>query len=151
MWVCKNICMGKVFASHTSLAILNGDNASKQHNLHVSVHVLRYSVSHSIVSNSLWPHRLYRPWNSSGRNTGVGNPSLLQGIFPTQGLNPGFLHCRWILYHLSHKGSPRKLEWVPYPFSRGSSQPRNQTRVFCIAGRFFTSWATREAQENWNR
>ena len=46
---------------------------------------------------------------------------LLQGIFPTQGLNPGLLHCRWILYQLSHKGSPRILEWVAYPFSRGSS------------------------------
>ena len=58
-------------------------------------------------------------------NTGVGSLSLLQGIFPTQGLNWGLLHCRWILYQLSHKGSPRILEWVTYPFSRGSSQPRN--------------------------
>ena len=39
------------------------------------------------------------------------------------GLNPGILHCRWILYQLSHKGSPRILEWVAYPFSSGSSQP----------------------------
>ena len=36
-----------------------------------------------------------------GKNTGVGCPALLQGIFPTQGLNPGLLHCRWILYCLS--------------------------------------------------
>ena len=70
--------------------------------------------------------------------------ALLQGIFPTQGSNPGLLHCRWILYHFSHQRSPRILEWVAYPFSRGSSQPKNQTRVSCIAGRFFTSWATRE-------
>ena len=56
--------------------------------------------------------------------TGVGCHALLQGIFPTQGLNPGLLHCRWILYHLSHQGSPRLLEWVAYPFSCGSSQPR---------------------------
>ena len=42
-------------------------------------------------------------------------------VFPTQGLNPGLLHCRRILYQLSHKGSPRILEWVAYPFSRGSS------------------------------
>ena len=48
-------------------------------------------------------------------------------------------------YHLSHKGSPRILEWVAYPYSRGPSWPRNQTRVSCIAGRFFTSWATWEA------
>ena len=56
-------------------------------------------------------------------------------------------HCRQILYQLSHKGSPRILEWVCYPFSRGSSWPRNQTRVSCIAGWFFTSWATREVKK----
>jgi len=47
--------------------------------------------------------------------------SLLQVIFPTQGLNPGLPHCRQILYLLSHKGSPRILEWVIHPFPRGSS------------------------------
>ena len=73
--------------------------------------------------DSLWPHGLYSPWNSPGKNTGVGNLFLLQGIFPTQGSNPGLPHCRWILYHLSHKGSPRILEWVAYPFSSGSSWP----------------------------
>ena len=67
------------------------------------------------------------------------------GIFPTQGLNPGLPHCRWILYQLSHKGSPRILEWVAYPFSRQSSQPRDQTRVSCITRGFFTNWAIREA------
>ena len=46
------------------------------------------------------------------QNTGVGSLSLLQGIFSTQGLNPGLLHYRWILYQLSHKGNPRVLEWV---------------------------------------
>ena len=71
--------------------------------------------------------------------------SLLQGIFPTQGSNPGLPHCRRILYQLSHKGSPRILEGVTYPSSSGSSQPRSRTRVSCIAGGFFTSWATREA------
>ena len=54
----------------------------------------------------LRPHGLYSPWNSPGQNTRLGNLSLLQGIFPTQGLNPGLLHCRQILYQLSHKGSP---------------------------------------------
>ena len=63
----------------------------------------------------------------------------------TQGLNPGLLHCRRILYQLSHKGSPRILEWVACPFSSWSSQPRNWTQVSCIAGGFFTNWATREA------
>ena len=65
------------------------------------------------------------PWNSLGQNTGVSSLSLLQGIFPTQGLNPGLPHCRRILYQLSQKGSPRILEGVAYPFSRGSPQPRN--------------------------
>ena len=52
------------------------------------------------------PHGLYRSWNSLGQNTGEVSLSLLQGIFPTQGSNPGFLHWRQILYQLSHKGSP---------------------------------------------
>jgi len=97
------------------------------------------------MPDSLQPHGLYSPWNSSGHNTGSGSCSLLQGIFPTQGLNPGLLHCGQILYQLSHHGSPRILEWIAYAFSKGSSHPRNGTGVSCIAGRFFTSWATREA------
>ena len=48
----------------------------------------------------------YNPWNSPGHNTGVGSCFLLQGIFPTQGSNPGLPHCRRILYQLSHKGGP---------------------------------------------
>ena len=95
------------------------------------------------MSNSLWPHGLYSPWNSPGQNTGEGSLSLLQGIFPSQGSNPGLLHCRQILYQLSHKGSPRILEWVAYPSSSGSSWPRNWTGVSCIAGGFFTNWAIR--------
>ena len=79
------------------------------------------------------------------KNTGVGSRSLLQGFFPAQGSNPGLLHCRWILYQLSHKRSPGILEWVAYPFCNGSSRPRNQTGVSCIAGGFFTNWAIREA------
>ena len=82
------------------------------------------SESSSVVSDSLQYDALYSPWNSPGQNTGMGSHSLLQGIFPTQGSNPGLLHCRRILYQLSHKGSPRILEWVAYPFSSGSSQPR---------------------------
>ena len=97
------------------------------------------------MSDSLWPCGLYSPWNSPGWNTGVGSLSLLQGIFPTQGSSPGLLHCRWILYPLSHQGSPRILEWVAFPFSSRSSRPRNLTGVSCTAGGFFTSWATREA------
>ena len=61
------------------------------------------SESCSVMSDSLW---LYSPWNSPGQNTTVGSPSLLQEIFPTQGLNPALPQCRRILYQLSHKGSP---------------------------------------------
>ena len=99
------------------------------------------------MSNSLPPRGLYSPWNSPGQNTELGNLSLLQGIFPTQGLNPGLPHCRRILYQLSHKGSPRIREWVAYPFSSRSSQPRNRTGVCYIAGGFFINGATREAPE----
>ena len=70
-----------------------------------------FSKSNSVVSNSLRPHGLYSPLNSPGLNTGVGSIFLLQGIFPTQGSNPG---------------------------------------LSCTAGRFFTSWATKKAQEYWS-
>ena len=113
-------------------------------NMHANV------LSHSVVYNSfpphgLWPARLLCSRDSAGKNTGVGCHFLLHRIFPTQGLNQGLPHCRQILYHLSHQGSPRILKWIAYPFTRGSSQPRNRTGVSCIAGRFFTSWATRKA------
>ena len=85
------------------------------------------SESCPVMSDSLWLYGLYSPWNSPGQNTGVGSLSLHEGIFPTQGLNPGLLHCRQILYQLSHQGSPRVLEWIAYPFSSGSSPPRNWT------------------------
>ena len=195
--------------------------------------------------------KLLRPWDFQGKSTGVGCHFLLQGIFPTQGSNPGLSHCRQTLYHLSHQGSPgwlvrsgeegpqrrdgctlhvggmwivwlrrqilkgdcsvshstcfsrdsalsfwevdyyvllkvcgslwlswsvkvlvtqscltlcdpmdssppgssvhrilqaRIQKWVAIPFSRGSSQPRDWTWVYSIAGRYFTIWATREAQ-----
>ena len=69
------------------------------------------SECHSVMSDSLWPHGLHSPWNSSGQKTGMSAFSLLQGIFPTQGSNI------------------------------------DQAQVSYIAGRFFTSWATREAPE----
>ena len=67
----------------------------------------KWKWSHSVMSNSLQPHGLYPtrllcPWNSPDNNIGIGNLSLLQGIFSTQGLNPVLLYCRQILYHLSH-------------------------------------------------
>ena len=66
------------------------------------------SENRSVMSDSLWPHGLYNPWNSPGQK-----------------------------------------EWVAFPFSRGSSQPRDGTQISHIAGAFFTSWAIREAQEYW--
>ena len=56
----------------------------------------------SVMSDSLWPHGLWSPWNSPGQNIGVGSHSLLQGLFPIQALNPGLPHCRQILYQLNH-------------------------------------------------
>ena len=61
------------------------------------------SESHSVVSDPLRPHGLHSPWNYPGQHTGVSSLFLLQGIFPTQEWNPGLLHCRQILYQLSHK------------------------------------------------
>ena len=107
------------------------------------------SESRSVVSDPLWPHELYGPWDSAGQNTGVGSLSLLQGIFPSQGSNPSLPHCRQILYELSRQGNPRILEWVAYPFFSGSSWPRNQTGVSCTASRFFTYWVIREALIIW--
>ena len=63
-----------------------------------------------------------------------------------------YLHCRWILYQLSHQASPRILQWVTYPFSRGSSGSSNQTGISSSAGGFFTNWAIREVLlqvKNW--
>ena len=76
-------------------------------------------LSCSVVSDSLRPRGLQPawflcPWDSPDKNTGVGCHALLQGIFPTQGSNPGLPHCRWILYHLSHQG--RRRLWLQ-PFS----------------------------------
>ena len=61
------------------------------------------------MSNSLWPHGLYSPWNSPGKNIRVGCHALLQGIFPTQGSNPRLPHCKWILYQQSHQGSANRI------------------------------------------
>ena len=72
--------------------------------LWVCAHTGEVKVSQT-CPNSLRPHGLHSLWNSLGQNTGVGSHSLLQRIFPTQGLNPGLPHSRWILYQLSRQGS----------------------------------------------
>ena len=61
--------------------------------------------------------------DSPGKNNGVDHHSLLQGLFPTQGTNPGLPHCRWILYHVGHQGSPRVLKWKAYHFSGDLPNP----------------------------
>ena len=93
---------------------------------------------------TLQPHGLYSPWNSPGQNTRVGSCSLLQGIFPIQGLNPGLPHCRQILYNLSPQGSLRILDWVAYPISGRCSWSRKSDwdTLHCRV----ISWATRKAQ-----
>ena len=78
------------------------------------------SVSHSVVSDSLRPHglqsaRILCPWDSSGKNTGVGCRFLLQGIFPTQGSNLDLLRCRQILYHLSYKDMDSSCQFPSAP------------------------------------
>ena len=111
------------------------------------IHALQSSWNVKVTQScpTLQPSGLYTPWDSPGQKTGVDSHSLLQGIFPAQGLNPGLPHCRRILYQLSHQGSPKILECVAHPFSSGFSQPRNRTVVSCTACRFFTTWDTREA------
>ena len=96
------------------------------------------------MSFSLRPHGLCYT------DHGILQARILVWPFPspggqTQGSNPGLPHCRQFLYQLSDKGSPRTLEWVAYCFTSRSSWLRNRIWVFCIAGRFFTNWAIREA------
>ena len=84
--------------------------------------------SRSVISDSLRPHGLYSPWNSPGQNTGVGSLSLLQGILPTQGSNPGLPHCRWILYQLSRKGGSRFIYVVANVTMRWNS---DKAHLYC--------------------
>ena len=104
------------------------------------VHGVAKEDGHSVVSDSETPRTDYTVHEilQARLLEWVAFP-FSREIFPTQGSNPGLPHCGQILYQLSHQGSPRILEWVAYPFSRRSSCPRNQTRVSCIAGRFFTN------------
>ena len=128
------------------------------------------SESRSVLSDSLGPHGLYNPRNSPGQNAGAGSHSLSRGssqlrdriqvshfagrffiIWTTREalkvegaqLCPTF--CHPMDYAVHGILQARILEWVAFPFSRGSSQPRNLTYVCQIAGKFLTSWATREA------
>ena len=67
-------------------------------------------MSDSLQPHGLQPISLFRPCDFPGKTTGVGCHFLLQGIFQTQGLNSGLLHCRQALYHLSHQGSLKNAQ-----------------------------------------
>ena len=89
-------------------------------------------------------HELYSPWNSPGKNAGMGSCSLLQVIFPIQGSNPGLPHCRQILYHLSHQGSPKcqtrgeiKYLFLITNHSVIESVPRGLVELLCGVGFIF--------------
>ena len=94
------------------------------------------------------------PWNvipQAPLSMGILQARILEWVarsppedLPNPGINQGLPHCRWIQYSLSHQESWSILEWVAYPLSKGSSQPRNPIGVSSIGGRFFTGWATRE-------
>ena len=102
---------------------------------------MKRKVKVKVISDSLWPHGLYKPWNSPGQNTGVGSLSLLQGDLPNPGIEPRSLPLQADSLPAEPQGKSRILEWVAYPFSSRSSWSRNQTGVSCIAGRFFTNSA----------
>ena len=77
-----------------------------------------------------WDHVLYSPWNSPGQNTGVGSLSLLQGSFPTKGLNQGLFPCRQILYQLSHKEAQEYWSGQPIPSAADLPNPGIMDHVF---------------------
>ena len=91
-----------------------------------------YSESHSVVFNSLQLHGLYSPRNSPSQNTGVGSLLLLQRLFPTQGSKPGLLHCRQILYQLSH-------QWSMHSCKRTNNGVEN--RFLVIGDRSLATWS----------
>ena len=108
---------------------------------------LPHSLMATVMSDSLWSHGLYTPWNSPGQNTGMRSLSLFQGIFPTQGSNPGLPQCRWILYQLNHKGSPGQPKKKPElhtelpQFPWASIQPRKDPVL--------TYYTEHQCQDTW--
>ena len=112
----------------------------------VCVHAQSVQLCPTLVTPGTVAHQASLSTGFPRQECWSGLPCPVPGDLPNLGIEARSLHCGWMLYCLSHQGSPRILEWVAYPFARGTSQPRNRTRVFCIAGGFFTSWATWEAQ-----
>ena len=91
-----------VFVCFTSLSVIISRCCKRHYFILFYGWVVFYCLkwSEAKVTQSL------NPWNSPGQNTRVGSLFLFQGIFPTQGSNPGLPHCRWILYQLSQRGRP---------------------------------------------
>ena len=85
-------------------------------------------VKVKVVHLCLTPCNSYSPWNSLGQNTGVGSLSLLQGILPIQGSNPGLLHCRRVLYQLSYQGSPNSLFEEEEKYYKGPGMRKVQNK-----------------------
>ena len=106
--------------------------------VHIASIAFCESESHSVMGVSLRPHGLHSPWNSPGQNTGVGSLCLLQGIFPTQGSNPGLPHCRRILYQLSHQGGPSSVH----------QYRRQPPESFCFPGSCFIKLAWTGLSQN---
>ena len=114
---------------------------------HLILFSINKCVSRSVVPNSLRPHglqptRLLCPWDFPGKDTGVGCHFLLQGIFPTQGSNPGLLHCRQILYRLSYKSvcpSSKNLQTI----NAGESVERRE-HAYIVDGNlsWYSHWKT---------
>ena len=118
--------------------------------------VWKWKWSRSVVSDSLRPHgqqptRLRRPWDFLGKSTGVGCHFLLQGIFPTQGSNPGLLHCRQTLYRLTHQGSPnfvyrKKCQWILSCLQKfKSAKIRTELTQFCWCAACCSPWGCKES------
>ena len=99
------------------------------------------------VRHDLATKQLYSPWDSPGQNTGVDSLPLLQGIVPTQGSNPGFLHCRRILYQLSHKGSPKQQLCSSRETSQNTSTLGNFKKVDFLPDSQINSIAVRIGQK----
>ena len=90
--------------------------------------------------------RLLCPWGFSRQGYWRGSSGALLRDLPDPGIEQRSPTLQADSLQSEPPGKPRILEWVAYPFSRGSSQPRDQTQVSHISGRFFTSWVTREAK-----
>ena len=136
-----NICKGLALFLKSDIILINKETVFRQHALLSEISLSRGEIickrwtqtkwrnnykripteseSRSVVSDSLQPHD--SPWDSPGKNLGVGCHTLLQEILPTQGSNSGLPHCRQILYQLRHQGSP-----LPHPHPKSLKRQKGQ-------------------------